>query len=87
MLAIVVMLYTYTLFTFWAPADGGVDQNAYLVDVADKILIYGPDARAAVREENDKALSTQKLQGLAHRVGRGAVTPGEVGDHKPFVGR
>src|SRR2546430_481427 len=31
MLAVVLALYAFTLFTFWAPADAGVDQNAYLV--------------------------------------------------------
>src|SRR5205809_2852872 len=30
-LAIFVALYAMMLATFWAPADGGVDQNAYLV--------------------------------------------------------
>ncbi|CAN5694689.1 hypothetical protein BH09PLA1_BH09PLA1_37730 [soil metagenome] len=30
-LAIILSLYAFTLKTFWAPADGGVDQNAYLV--------------------------------------------------------
>src|SRR3954451_8615464 len=26
-----VALYAFAVFTFWAPADGGIDQNAYLV--------------------------------------------------------
>src|SRR4051812_4995130 len=30
MLAVVAM-YAVAVFSFWAPADGGVDQNAYLV--------------------------------------------------------
>jgi hypothetical protein len=28
---VVVALYAFAVFTFWAPADGGIDQNAYLV--------------------------------------------------------
>src|SRR5689334_12720418 len=27
----VVALYAFAVFSFWAPADGGIDQNAYLV--------------------------------------------------------
>jgi hypothetical protein len=65
---------------------GWLNQNTDLVDIPDKILIYGPDTRPAVGEKGDKALSTQQLQGLAHGVGRSAVTPGEISDHKTFVG-
>src|SRR3954469_788907 len=31
MIVIILALYAFTLKTFWAPADGGVDQNAYLM--------------------------------------------------------
>ena len=63
-----------------------LDQDADLVDIADEILVDRPDARAAVGREDDEALAAQQLQRLAHRVGRGAVTLGEVGDHEPLVG-
>ena len=65
---------------------GWLDQNTDLVDIPDKILIYGPHACPAIGEKGDKAFPSQQLQGLAHRVGRGAVAPGQIGDHQPFVG-
>ena len=63
-----------------------LDQDSDLVDIPNKILVYRPDARPTVGNKGDKALAPQQLQSLAHGVGRGTVTPGEIGDHKPFVG-
>lgn len=63
-----------------------LDQDSYLVDVPNKILINRPDARSAVGNKGHKALPAQQLQSLAHGVGRGAVTSGEIGDNQPFVG-
>src|SRR5437899_2894110 len=68
------------------PRQGRLDQDTDLIDIPDKVLIYGSHTRPAVGAKDDKAFSAQQLQGLAHRVGRGAMTPGEFGDHKPFVG-
>ena len=65
---------------------GRLDQDSDLVDIPDKILVYRSDARPSVSDEGDKALAAQQLQSFAHGVGRGTVTPGEIGDHKPFVG-
>ena len=48
---------------------GRLDQHTDLVDIADKILIDRPDARAAVGSEDDEPLAPQQLQRLAHRVG------------------
>ena len=65
---------------------GRLDQDADLVDVADEVLVDRPHARAAVGTKMTKPSPRKQLQGLAHGVGRGAVTPGEVGDDQPFVG-
>jgi len=63
-----------------------LDQDSYLVDVSNKVLIDRPDTRSAVRNEGDKTFAAQQLQSLAHWVGRGAMAPGEISDDKPFVG-
>ncbi len=65
---------------------GRLDQHSNLVDVSNKILVNRPNARSAIGNKGNKALPAQQLQSLAHGIGRGAVTSGEVGDHKPFVG-
>ncbi|MBC8105517.1 MAG: glycosyltransferase family 39 protein, partial [Anaerolineae bacterium] len=39
-IVIVLALYAFTLKTFWAPADGGVDQNAYLMG-GKQIALHG----------------------------------------------
>ena len=46
-----------------------------------------PSAGPMTMQTREMPLSGPSLvQGLAHRVGRGAMTPREIGDHKPFVG-
>jgi len=53
---------------------GRFDQHADLIDVADEILVDRPDPRTAVLRKSDEALAPEKLERLANRVCRGAVT-------------
>ena len=64
----------------------GSISDADLVDVADEIVVDRADARAAVRREDHEAFAAQQLQRFAHRIGGGAESLGEIGDHEAFIG-
>src|SRR3712207_6755696 len=65
---------------------GRLDQNADLVDVANKIPIDRPDARAAISSEDDEAFTAQELQHLPNWRRRTTVALGEIGNDEALIG-
>ena len=63
-----------------------LDQNTDLVDVANKIPIDRPHARAAVAGEDNEAFAAQELKYLPNRCRRTAMALCKIGDDQALIG-